>query len=346
MPLREIAFHVTDRCQLDCAHCLRDPAQQPTDLPVELIARVLAEAVSTYRVGHVALTGGEPALHPRFAEILDVVWARGCTFHFLSNGRRLDRVLAMLAEEPRRRAALHMIELSLDGADEATHDHIRGEGSFREVMGAVSQCVAHGVPFALQITLHARNVHQIEQMGLLAAGLGASGLSIAMMQPTGTHHDGPLFLSAAEWTRARDRIDSLAATLKMPVLVPEGFPRKEAFHTCAPFRSELLHVDVHGRLNLCCQHSDVPSHGRTDDIAGDLATTSLLDAHERLLDIVHRAQRERLAQLRAGSDSPWSAFPCNSCLQMFGKPHWTDTGTAGAKAVRARWRLPVLGDAA
>ncbi len=39
-----IALHLTDRCQLDCKHCLRDPQQKPTDLPLSIVRKVLAEA--------------------------------------------------------------------------------------------------------------------------------------------------------------------------------------------------------------------------------------------------------------------------------------------------------------
>ena len=62
-----IAFHITDRCQLDCQHCLRDPELTPKDLPLSLMVKVMSEAKSIYRSAQVALTGGEPTLHPQFA---------------------------------------------------------------------------------------------------------------------------------------------------------------------------------------------------------------------------------------------------------------------------------------
>ena len=60
MAVGMLAFHITDRCQLDCQHCLRDPEQTPKDLPLSLIRKVLAEAKARYRTHEVALTGGEP----------------------------------------------------------------------------------------------------------------------------------------------------------------------------------------------------------------------------------------------------------------------------------------------
>src|SRR3954468_18728675 len=138
-----IAFHLTDRCQLDCQHCLRDPAQTPKDLPLAIVRKVLAEAKSLYHSGQVALTGGEPTLHPEFEGVLDAIVEHGFTWHMVTNARRFERLMDLLKRVPARREALTAINLSLDGADEATHDGIRGKGSFREVMLAATLCNAY-----------------------------------------------------------------------------------------------------------------------------------------------------------------------------------------------------------
>src|SRR5262245_5439714 len=103
MAVTTIGFHVTDRCQLDCDHCLRDPSLKPTDLPVSLIERVLDQVGTQYGCKHVALTGGEPTLHPEFPAILDAIVARGFTWHPVTNGKRFASILAMLDEKPARR---------------------------------------------------------------------------------------------------------------------------------------------------------------------------------------------------------------------------------------------------
>ena len=41
-----IAFHITDRCQLNCDHCLRDPGQKALDIELSLVERVLDLAVA------------------------------------------------------------------------------------------------------------------------------------------------------------------------------------------------------------------------------------------------------------------------------------------------------------
>jgi MoaA/NifB/PqqE/SkfB family radical SAM enzyme len=338
MAVTWIGFHLTDRCQLDCQHCLRDPEQAPKDLALSLVRKVLAEARAIYRAAHVALTGGEPTLHPELEGVLDAIVEHGFTWHLVTNGRRFTRLLDLLKAAPARRAALTAVNFSLDGADEPTHDGIRGAGSFRDVMMGATLCTAHGVPFVLQMVLNAKNAHQVEAMGLLASQLGATRVSFSMLQATGTPFDRDLYLSPRAWRDVQDRIERLSAMLKLEVSMPEGFYKEQPFHVCQPFASQQLHVDVDGRLNLCCQHAGVPSDGRRSDVAGDLGEMSLVEAHRRLLGIIHEAQADKLDRVAKGGLTEWDHFPCNDCLKHFGKPHWSGEGAAGPEAQRERWR--------
>lgn len=348
MAVAIIGFHVTDRCQLDCQHCLRDPAEKPKDLPLFVVQKVLAEARQIYRTVQVALTGGEPLLHPELEGILDAIVANDLRFHLVTNGKRFTRLLDLLRHAPERRARLTAVNFSLDGADEAVHDAIRGKGSFRDVMLGATLATAHGIPFVLQMVINAKNAHQIEAMGLLASQLGAARVSFSMLQATGTHLDRELYLSARAWRNVQDRIERLGAMIKLPVQMPEGFYREQPFHVCEPFASQQLHVDVEGRLNLCCQHSGVPSSIPAADVAGDLKEMTLVEAHARLLGIIHKLQAEKLVRIGRQKLTEWEHFPCNDCMKQLGKPHWTDEGTAGPEAHRERWRgawaksLPVV----
>lgn len=342
MGVTQIAFHLTDRCQLDCKHCLRDPAQKPLDLSLDLIESVLDQVKRLHGTSHVSLTGGEPTLHPQFLEVIDAIAARDMTWHMISNSRSFPWLMKSLGASPARRRAMKHVYFSLDGADEATHDRIRGEGSFREVMTACALASAHGVPFALQIVVNALNQHQIEDLGLLGSQLGAMRVSYCMLQPTGTPHDQILKLPIGEWHAISDRLDRLAQMLKIEVRTPEGWPQKQPFHVCEIFQSVQLHVDVEGRLNLCCQHAGIPQPAEgapsgESDVVGDLRTMPLAAAQGRLLGVIHRAQEAKLAQIDAGKFGEWDHFGCNWCLKHFGKPHWSEAGATGPEAARERW---------
>ncbi len=175
-------------------------------------------------------------------------------------------------------------------------------------------------------------------MGLLASQLGAARLSFSMLQATGTQHDQDLYMPPHAWKSAQHRVERLAAALTLPITMPEGFFREQPFHICDPMRSEQLHVDVEGRLNLCCQHAGVPSEGEPRDIAGHLGEMSLLTAHKHLLDIIHETQAAKLQAIENGGLTAWDHFPCNWCMKHFDKPHWAGEGASGPSAERERWR--------
>jgi MoaA/NifB/PqqE/SkfB family radical SAM enzyme len=338
--LQRLTFHITDRCQLNCDHCLRDPGARPQDLEPELIASVLDQARALFDTKHVGLTGGEPALHPRFYEIIDAIVERGYTWHVVTNGARFESMLVQLAHRPARLAGMRLINFSLDGATAETHDSIREQGSFRTVMQAVTVARARALPFLLQITLNARNVHEIEALALLASQLGADKLAYNFTQPTGTFLDRSLHLPASEWQRALDRVNRVREAFKISVIHSELLPHDEPFRMCEMWKQEHLHVDPAGRLNLCCQHAGIPGEGPLTDIAGDLHDLTLAQAHLRFTEIVNDTIKARLTLL-AGEQplGEWDRhFSCNWCLARFGKPHWTEEGVDGPAAARQRWR--------
>lgn len=343
MTVASLAFHITDRCQLNCDHCLRDPGQKSLDLPVDLIRRTCAEANRIFGTDHAALTGGEPTLHPDFIGIADALVDLGYTWHFVSNGEGFARVVERLQQRPERLAALTMVNFSVDGASEEVHDAIRGAGSFHSVQQAASVCAAMGIRFRIQAAIHARNVHEIEAIALLAARLGARRVAFQMTQPTGTFLDRNLYLDPEQWRQVRARVEALQPLFTMEVELTTGFPAERPFVNCGPWLGDPLHVDVRGRLSLCCLHAGVPTADgdQENDVAGDLQHVPLADAHLRLLERIHqlRTWRSRdLAQPGAREQDRWLDMPCNWCLKVSGRPHWSDDGALGPDAARPRWR--------
>jgi MoaA/NifB/PqqE/SkfB family radical SAM enzyme len=336
-----VAFHVTDRCQLNCQHCLRDPDSRPRDIDVKVVGKVLDEAKAAFGATKMSMTGGEPTLHPRFVELVDVAVACGFQWQMVSNGRRFVDLLGELQSAPARVASIRTIFFSLDGADRATHDHVRGAGSFDDVMDATAACVAADVPFTLQMVVHRKNVHQLDAMALLAARLGASQASFAMLQPTGTFLDAELALSPQAWRHAQAHVDDLKELLRMPVVRPEGWSHHGGpVPVCGAWSQDILHVELDGHLTVCCQLAGQPTAtGGPSDVGPSLSSSSLVDARAALRPTIDDARAAVTAQ--ASSASPWASFSCNACAAHFGKASWADGAVgavAGPRAARARWK--------
>ena len=205
------------------------------------------------------------------------------------------------------------------------------------MLSAVAASKARDWPFMLQMTINALNEHEIERFAMEGAKLGATRLSFGMTQATGTYLDDALHLPAARWSRITDEIERLACAVRVPITYTDGFPRRSPVYECEPFRSEILHVDFHGHMNLCCQHADVPAEDPARDRLVDLRKGSLIDGHRAMLARISEVRTAKLDAIEAGTLDAWDHFPCNFCMRALGKPHWTDEGAAGPGAGRERW---------
>lgn len=138
-----IGIELNNVCNLDCGHCFRDIYRGVGDksdlfFPLELLDKILTDA-QPLGYNHIAITGGEPPMHPQFGEALDIIARHGYTYHFLTNARNFAKTLKAITPKARR-AKLANISISVDGATEATHDGIRGKGSYQEVVSAMAIC--------------------------------------------------------------------------------------------------------------------------------------------------------------------------------------------------------------
>lgn len=339
MTAPRLAMHITDRCQLDCEHCLRDPGATGQELSVAQVAQVLSDAQEAYGSAHVTFTGGEPTLHRRFVDLVDACVAHGYRWAMVSNAEKFDRVLRRLQEDPRRVAAISVLEFSLDGGTELTHDIIRGRGSFASVCRAMELCRDHEIRFRINSTLHRQNRGEIEQLVMLAARHGAEEIFFELAQPTGTYLDPVLFMAAADVDDMLDEIARLDARVAMRVSVADGFPRTTHMTMCESLQFGVIYVGADGQYNGCCRHAGVP--GPEDDafVLGAVESTPLHDVHRRVVGLATDFFGARALDLARADREAWRRPLCNDCLGHFGRPHWQDDGTvAGARAQRQRWR--------
>ena len=108
---------VTHRCNETCIHCLvaRDQAEMPWEAMTGLVAQAAALGFTS-----LSLSGGEPTLHPRFWDLLELARGLGFSFTLFTNGLTLRPVqLARLAD-----LRPEQVRISLYSLDPAVHDGI------------------------------------------------------------------------------------------------------------------------------------------------------------------------------------------------------------------------------
>ncbi|MGQ0466126.1 MAG: radical SAM protein [Sporichthyaceae bacterium] len=165
-------------CNLACSYCAvaSSPKAPARSLPAAAIRDLVAEAVDA-EFAELYLTGGEPFLHPEIAEILTVAAAALPTV-VLTNAMLLTgRRGARLAELADRKLT---IQTSLDGAQAATHDRLRGAGSWRRTIAGIEHLVGIGMVPRVAFTQTAHNAGEVPALLDLLAGLGVPADRVAV----------------------------------------------------------------------------------------------------------------------------------------------------------------------
>lgn len=170
--LRELWFHITNRCNLTCHHCLfaSSPGER-AELSTETICQLADEAAALgCRV--FALTGGEPFIHPGFAAIVDRLLSFDQTHVVvLTNGMSLRK---HLRGRPWDFARLHL-QVSVDGL-RSHHDRIRGRGLFDKLTDTLKWLRSEGIPFTLSMAVDSKNLTDMPGLVDFAADMGAGNV--------------------------------------------------------------------------------------------------------------------------------------------------------------------------
>ncbi len=187
--LETLYFYLSEGCNLACSHCWLSPVQShpgesASFLPFDLFEKIVHEAAPLGLTG-VKLTGGEPLLHPDIHAILDFIYEKNLDVTIETNGTLCTPQLV----ENIARQRNPFVSVSLDAADAATHDKLRGkQGAYQKTTQCIKALTGKKIPTQIIMTLMRRNVDQIEDMIALAAELGVESLKFNILQPIGRGH--------------------------------------------------------------------------------------------------------------------------------------------------------------
>lgn len=133
--------------------------------------RRVVERLRPY-VHSLRLTGGEPTLHPQFADIVRWLDDLPLPFSVFTNGRwaEPERMIDLFSSTDHLRSLL----ISLHGADEAQHAAFCGiDGAFEETMDNVRRAVEAGLPVNTSTVITIHNVTSVAAIARLSHALGA-----------------------------------------------------------------------------------------------------------------------------------------------------------------------------
>lgn len=318
-----LGVELTNRCDIACLHCLRDKADERKDLEKDFFLRILKEA-RDLNVSLIAFTGGEPTLHPDFIRFVDEIVERGMFWNVVTNGHNTE-LFQEIFKEDKRKTANHLIAISLDGATQEVHDHIRGKGSFKKIMRTATLLKNLGVKVQLQMVLTSKNMEQMESFLVLASTLGAAKAYFITLQATKKALASGLMMTPDQYRRAQIRISELTKTFKIHVGQAFGYFHPNPMIKCAVLTSDALNMDYDGNLTFCCQLSnfgDITYVKDRQEIICDLKKVSLLEGYKKMQDRISAYNKEKAEHASCGKIKGLDLFPCFYCAKKFGKFDW------------------------
>lgn len=165
---------LTNACDLACAHCYRD-----TERIDQLTLEEVTGVCDCLPVRSVNLGTGENGLHPRYAEIVKALAARGVKLSITSNGFTLER------SSDETLSAFREVEVSIDFPTEAEQDAFRGHGNWRRVMAAIERARRLGVTVTVLSVMMKTNFTRLGEIARLAFARGAN-YRVNVYQPVRT----------------------------------------------------------------------------------------------------------------------------------------------------------------
>jgi Fe-coproporphyrin III synthase len=165
-----LMVHLLGRCNLQCQHCyMHGSPTRRERLPLHALIDAIEES-EALGVGTLYLTGGEPLMYPRLAEVLAAADAiPGLEITVCTNGTLLNERHAELL-----RASHAKANISIDG-DEEFHDRFRAvKGALRRSERGIGMLVDAGTNVTIVSTISRGNLHMLEALADWSATAGAT----------------------------------------------------------------------------------------------------------------------------------------------------------------------------
>ena len=263
----------------------------------------LAKQLSNFGLRHIVYSGGEPLLRRDFKEICEIFAAYGVKQTLLTNGLLLGKRYGEL------RSYFNEIVVSIDGADEQTHNGIRGIKSFTQITQAISSITHENErrpAISIRTVLQKQNYNQVMRMVDLAKTLGVDRISFlaadVLSDSFGRNTRGvveandKIELDEAGSIEFRSLINQMSKEYK------KEFDRK--FISESP--EKLLHIAQYfealiGKANFPQNHCNAPDVSAVITSTGDLMPCFFLPSQGNIRDnkvesILNNAEMRKIRQ--------------------------------------------------
>ena len=180
-----VAWNLTRRCNLECAHCYiaAGPRETATgELDTAACLGIVDQVLAVSPAPLLILSGGEPLLREDLTHIARYASGKGATVVVGTNGTLLtdERIAGLKA------AGVRGVAVSVDSLRPAYHDNFRhGRGSLADTQGALARLTRQRLDFIIQTTVTKGNRAELGTLVEWAARQGAVSFNCYFLVSTG-----------------------------------------------------------------------------------------------------------------------------------------------------------------
>lgn len=200
-PVIAYQWHITDECDQRCKHCYlfgEDARMACVTTPWDQLVSTLDQIEERCALAHaypmLALSGGDPILHPRFWDFAELLRRRGISWTVMGNPFYLDADVCRRL----RQLGCFQYQMSLDGL-EAFHDRLRKPGSYQATLAALEPLQEAGIKTQLMATASRQNLDDILACMDVAASRGVDSFAFARYCATSPQKARELYPTPQEY---------------------------------------------------------------------------------------------------------------------------------------------------
>jgi radical SAM protein with 4Fe4S-binding SPASM domain len=180
-----VTWYLTKICNLTCSHCFvyegeEMPKKKSTDLTFEQ-SKDIVEKLADDGVFQICFAGGEPLALKWFDDLIAHCTSVGIQTMCSTNGTYLDLKRAKAL----KLNGLSVVQLSFDGAFAETHDAIRGQRQFSDLMKAVDACQIAALDLQIAMVITKHNLYEVAALFDLCKSIHIDKVRINGYIPTG-----------------------------------------------------------------------------------------------------------------------------------------------------------------
>jgi MoaA/NifB/PqqE/SkfB family radical SAM enzyme len=177
-----VTLYLTERCNSRCVSC--DYWRHGrADISLDSV-NALLPGLTALGTRAVLISGGEPLVHPEWAEIAQALRASGLKLWLLTSGLALAKHAKNIA------GLFESVTVSLDGTNRATYAAIRGVDAFDKVCAGIRAAADAGASVGVRVTVQRANYRELPGFVDLARRTGAQQVSFLAADVSNPHAFG------------------------------------------------------------------------------------------------------------------------------------------------------------